>query len=381
MGPAANNVIVHVDTTSRSYDVHVTPGVITRVGELAREAAGGENAFVVSDTNVAPLYIDQVRASLEASGYTTSQFVFEAGEASKRATTWAACLEAIAAAGLTRDDVVIALGGGVTGDLAGFAAACYMRGCSVVQIPTSLLAMVDSSVGGKTAIDLEAGKNLAGAFWQPRAVIADPNCLKTIPQELFRDSCGEVIKHGVLADPSLFDDLESEPLTSKGVSTERLARVIARNVEIKRDVVNADEQEHGVRQTLNLGHTIGHAIEAASNFALGHGTCVAIGLCAIARAAAAEGICDPKVVTRIERVVDAHGLPTDTHLPHDVIVNLAMSDKKRHGDGVNVILPTRIGKVEIRRVSMTEFARLVDEGCGTARIGFAAEDQSQSSTN
>ena len=138
MDSASNDVIVRVDTTSRSYDVHVTPGVITRVGELVREAAGGEHAFIVSDTNVAPLYMDQVRASLEASSYTTSQFVFEAGEASKRATTWAACLEAIAAAGLTRDDVVLALGGGVTGDLAGFAAACYMRGCSVVQVPISL---------------------------------------------------------------------------------------------------------------------------------------------------------------------------------------------------------------------------------------------------
>ena len=363
--------VVPVRTASRAYEVHVTPGVLERTGELVRASAGGTRALVVSDTNVAPLYLGRVSASLEAAGYGCASFVFEAGEQSKRTGTWAACLEAAAEAGLTRDDVVVALGGGVTGDLAGFAAASYMRGCNVAQVPTSLLAMVDSSVGGKTAIDLTAGKNLAGAFWQPSVVVADPRCLATISPELFRDSCGEVIKHGVLADPELFSQLEEAPITGAGYNTERLAAIIARNVEIKRDVVNADEQERGVRQTLNLGHTIGHAIEAASNFELGHGTCVAIGLCAIARAAAARLICAPEVAERIERVVDAHGLPTDTTLAHDVLVRLAHADKKRHADGVNVVLPLAIGEVEVRRQSMAEFAELVDAGCGTATCGRA----------
>ena len=367
-GEAAGGV-VRVETSSRAYDVHVVPGVLARTGELVREAAGGERAFVVSDTNVAPLYAGEVLASLEAGGYRTASFTFEAGEASKRAGTWASCLEAIAQAGLTRDDVVVALGGGVVGDLAGFAGASYMRGCAVAQVPTSLLAMVDSSVGGKTAIDLAAGKNLAGAFWQPRVVVADPRCLATVPHDLLTDSCGEVIKHGVLADPALFAELERRPLNAPGYPEGALAAVIARNVEIKRDVVDADERERGLRQTLNLGHTIGHAVEAASGFALGHGTCVAIGLCAIARAAAAEGVCDAEVARRIERVVDAHGLPTDTALDHDLIVRLASHDKKRHGDGVNVVLPLEIGRVEVRRLSMEAFARLVDEGCGTAEIG------------
>lgn len=364
--------IVHVKTRTRAYDVHVTPGVLARTGELVRASAGGERAFVVSDTNVAPLYLDEVSHSLAQAGYESASFVFEAGEASKRAGTWSACLEAIAEAGLTRDDVVVALGGGVVGDLAGFAAASYMRGCAVAQVPTSLLAMVDSSVGGKTAIDLAAGKNLAGAFWQPSVVVADPHCLTTISHELFTDSCGEVIKHGVLADEGLFEELERLPLNAGGRTEGELATLIARNVEIKRDVVDADEQERGVRQTLNLGHTIGHAVEAASDFALGHGTCVAIGLCAIARAAAATGACAASVAERIEAVVSAHGLPTDTDLDHRVIVELATHDKKRHGDGVNVIIPTAIGAVEVRRVTMAEFARLVELGCGTARSGAVA---------
>lgn len=364
--------VVHVSTSSRAYDVHVAPGILDDCGALVRQSAGGQKAMVVSDTNVAPLYARCVMDSLEKAGYETAKFVFAAGEASKRAGTWASCLEAIASAGLTRDDVVVALGGGVTGDLAGFAAASYMRGCSVAQVPTSLLAMVDSSVGGKTAIDLEAGKNLAGAFWQPSVVIADPTCLSTISHELLTDSCGEVIKHGVLADPKLFSQLEARPINDPEYDVDELAAVIARNVEIKRDVVDADERERGLRQTLNLGHTIGHAVEAASNFTLGHGTCVAIGLAAIARAAACLGICSDQTAQRIERVIDAHGLYTDVDLPHDQIVRLAMSDKKRHGDGVNVVLPLEVGKVEVRRVSMAEFAKLVDAGCGTASLGRTA---------
>ena len=362
--------VVHVKTGSRAYDVHVTPGVLDEAGALIREAAGGSRAFVVSDTNVAPLYLGRVCASLERAGYPAPEsFVFQAGEASKRAATWGLCMEAIARDGLTRDDVVVALGGGVVGDLAGFAGASYMRGCQVAQVPTSLLAMVDSSVGGKTAIDLEAGKNLAGAFWQPSVVVADPRCLATISHELLTDSCGEVIKHGVLADPGLFDELERSPINAAGYDEDALAAVIARNIEIKRDVVDADEHERGLRQTLNLGHTIGHAIEAASGFSLGHGTCVAIGLCCIARAAAAIGACAPEVPARIERVCAAHGLPTDTDLDHAKIVRLARSDKKRHGDGVNVVMPEAIGSVGVRRVSMDEFARLVDLGCGGAARG------------
>ncbi len=354
--------VVRVDAASASYDVHVTPGSLAEVGKLTRTHAGGTVAFIVSDTNVAPLYLETVKAQLEAEGYETGSYVFEAGEASKRATTWAACLEAMAEAGMTRDDVVVALGGGVVGDLAGFAAASYMRGCSVVQVPTSLLAMVDSSVGGKTAIDLAAGKNLAGAFWQPKVVIADPNTLKTINHELFTDSCGEVIKHGVLADPELFAELEESPINAEGYPADKLANIIARNVEIKRDVVNADERERGLRQTLNLGHTIGHAIEAGNDFALGHGSSVAAGMCYVARACAKLGVCPQEDADRIVACVAAHGLPTTSELSVDDLYGHALADKKRHGDHMNVVMVKNIGQVYVEKMPLARFKEFIELG-------------------
>lgn len=356
--------VIDVHTPSRSYQVHVGQGVIDQVGDLTRAACGGTRAAVVSDSNVAPLYANAVAEALVEAGYEASIQVFPAGEDHKRLATLEPIIEGLAEANLTRDDVVVAVGGGVTGDMAGLAAALYLRGCQVVQVPTSLLAMVDSSVGGKTAVDLEHGKNLCGAFWQPSLVVADVDCLDTLTPNLLADSCGEVIKHAVLADPALFDQLGERPLTSCADDGAWMAQVVARNVEIKRDVVDADERERGARQTLNLGHTIGHAVEAASNFALGHGSCVAVGLCCMARASATEGWCEPSLPGRIEALCQAHGLPTDTDLPHDQVVAYAAHDKKRHADSVNVVIPEAVGRVSVRRVSLDDFARLVDEGCG-----------------
>jgi 3-dehydroquinate synthase len=270
----------------------------------------------------------------------------------------------MAQAGLTRSDAVVAVGGGVTGDMAGLAAALYQRGIQVVQVPTSLLAMVDSSVGGKTAVDLEAGKNLAGAFLQPLLVVADIDCLATVSHELLRDSCGEMIKHGVLADEKLFDMLRKDPVCAPGFDPDKLVGIVARNVEIKRDVVDADEQEHERRQTLNLGHTIGHAIEAASDFRLGHGSCVAAGLCCVARASARLGWCAQDVADRIVSCVEAYGLPTNTNIDHDTLLEYASRDKKRRADFVTLVVPTRIGAVELRRVSLEELRHVIDLGCG-----------------
>jgi 3-dehydroquinate synthase len=361
--------VVHVSVPSRTYDVTIGRGILDQVGLLTRATCNATRACVISDSNVSPLYSDVVIDSLGKAGMEPHLLTFPAGERSKGIRTYSDLLEGLAKAGLTRDDVVVALGGGVTGDLAGFAAATYMRGCAVVQVPTSLLAMVDSSVGGKTAIDLSAGKNLAGAFFQPSAVIADVDCLRTIDPLLFADSCGEVIKHGVLADPSLFERLEERPLTDEGPGDDDLIGVVRRNVEIKRDIVDADEREGGVRQTLNLGHTIGHAIEAASDFKIGHGSCVAAGLCCMARACVAKGICDEEVAERIEHVVAAHGLPTDTDLDHELLLELAGSDKKRHGDTLNIVVPLSIGHVEVRKVDLPELGELIDLGCGVASDG------------
>lgn len=357
--------IITVTTPSSTYECHVGAGILPEVGAIARSSAGGSLACIVSDSNVAPLYADAVQASLEEAGYKVFATTFEAGEASKNFQTLAGILEAIASFGLTRDDIVVALGGGVTGDMGGLAAALYLRGIRVVQVPTSLLAMVDSSVGGKTAIDIPQGKNLVGAFWQPSAVVADVRCFKTISPALFRDSCGEVIKHAVLADPALFSRLEKTPLTTPGIPEDELSAVVARNIEIKRDVVDADEKEQGLRQTLNLGHTIGHAVEAASDFQLGHGTCVAIGLCSMARAAAAKGWCARETADKIESLVRLHGLPTDTALDHETILRFASHDKKRHGSGVNIVVPVEIGSVRLHKASLAELAELIDLGCGT----------------
>lgn len=357
--------IVDVRTASRSYEVHVGCGILDEVGPLVRAAAGGTVAGVVCDSNVAPLYSTRVLDSLSTAGYQTSLITFPAGEENKRFSTLEQILEGLADAQLSRDDVVVAVGGGVTGDMAGLAAALCLRGIKVAQVPTSLLAMVDSSVGGKTAVDLRAGKNLAGAFLQPCVVVADVECLHTLEQDLFADSCGEVIKHGVLADPELFDELVANPLTSSARTDEQVAHVVAKNVAIKRDVVNADETERGLRQTLNLGHTLGHAIEAASDYQLGHGSSVAAGLCCVARATEQLGWTEVGTTQRIVRACEAHGLPTDTFLPHETILRYATHDKKRHGGTVNLVVPIRIGKVEIRTVTLDELAEIIRLGCGT----------------
>ena len=343
---APKTQVVRVSCPSMDYDVHVGAGILSEVGAITRESCGGGRCCVISETNVAPLYLERVSQSLAEAGYEVSSLVFEAGERSKNVRTLSWLLEGLAERGLTRDDCVVALGGGVTGDIAGLSAAMYLRGIKVVQVPTSLLAMVDSSVGGKVAIDLEAGKNLAGAFWQPRAVVADVTCLHSLSHELLTDSCGEVIKHAVLADDA------------------HLVDVVARNVSIKRDVVNADEREHGMRQTLNLGHTIGHGIEAASDFALGHGSCVAAGLCCMLRSCVALGWTDPALAQRVERCVEAHGLPTDTQVDHQTLMSYMTHDKKRHGDSMNVVVARGAEDVVVRRVSLDELARIVELGCG-----------------
>jgi len=356
--------VVHVSTTQRPYDVHVGTGLLSETGVIAREVCDGDAACVISDSTVAPLYGDAVISSLCAAGFTSSLVTFPAGERHKRLSTLSDLLEQVAENGLTRDDVIVALGGGVTGDMGGFVAASYLRGIRVVQVPTSLLAMVDSSVGGKVAVDLEHGKNLAGAFWQPSAVIADVGCLESLDHELLTDSCGEIIKHAVLADAGLLASLTSSPINGEGIPIDRMVEVISENVSVKRDVVDADETERGIRQTLNFGHTIGHAVEAASDFSLGHGTCVAIGMCCMARATESMGWSSHEATERIVCAVRAHGLPTDTSLDHDLLFRFGAHDKKRHGSDVNVNVARNIEDVVVRRVSLEEFRHLIDLGCG-----------------
>jgi 3-dehydroquinate synthase len=257
---------------------------------------------------------------------------------------------------LTRTDCLVALGGGVVGDLTGFAAATYLRGIAYVQVPTTLLAAVDSSVGGKTAIDLSAGKNLVGAFCQPCLVLCDIDTLSTLPADIFRDGCAEVIKYGVLYDSDLL-----EHLTQYGPDfcTEQ---VIARCVELKRDVVMEDEFDTGARMKLNLGHTLGHGIEALSEYRVSHGKAVAIGMCLVAKAAAVSGFSDTEVCNRITVAVERFGLPTATDYGADALFTAALSDKKRSGNQVNLIIPYDIGDCRITPMDLTKVPSFIQAG-------------------
>lgn len=343
-------------SASRTYDIRIGHGLLAALGEAVRGLGKVEKVFLVSDTQVYPVYGGAAEASLKAAGYSVSSFVFPAGEESKNGETFLKLLNALAQAGLSRSDLLVALGGGVVGDLAGFAAACYLRGIRFIQIPTTLLAAVDSSVGGKTAIDLPAGKNLAGAFYQPSLVLCDLDALDTLPEDIFRDGCAEVIKYGVLYDPELFSQLEIS-----GLNFDREA-VIARCVALKRDVVMEDEKDTGSRMKLNLGHTFGHAVEAHSRFTLSHGKSVAIGLAVIARASASMGICSEADAARIVSVLKAFGLPVQTQYTAEALLPYLLSDKKRSGGTVNLILPETIGRCVVSPTPVSQLQSILQAG-------------------
>ena len=333
---------VHVNT-SRAYDVLIGPGLLCRTGELMREVIKPCCAAIVTDSTVNVLYGDIVEKSLCDAGYSALRCVFPAGEQNKHFGTLSDIVEFLAENHLTRTDVIVALGGGVTGDMAGFAAAVYARGIRFVQIPTTLLAAVDSSVGGKTAVDLKAGKNLAGAFHQPSLVITDTDVIRALPQELLSDGAAEMIKHGMLSDPELFRRLCQPDWT------EHLDEIIARNVSIKRDVVNADEFETGLRQTLNLGHTFGHAIEKCSDFTISHGQGVAIGMVIAAGAANQPEIC--RAIIAANR---SCGLPVQSPYPAKHLAEAALSDKKRKGSSITLVLPEEIGKCRLEKIDVAQ---------------------------
>lgn len=342
-----NTVTVHA---SRCYDVKVGSGILSSIAETVQHLSNAKKICIVSDSNVFPIYGNIITRYLREAKFDTCNFVFQAGENSKNSSVYLGLLNILAQNELTRSDCLIALGGGVVGDLAGFAAATYLRGIRYIQIPTTLLAMVDSSVGGKTAINLPSGKNLIGAFWQPDAVICDTDTLNTLPESVFRDGCAEVIKYGVLFDPALFSQLEKF-----GLSFDR-QKVITRCVELKRDVVMQDERESSARKLLNLGHTIGHAIEKSSNYTISHGQAVAIGMAMIFR-----GIHHPQT-GRITALLQQFGLPTATHFSVEELYNAALSDKKRQADTVDLIIPDTIGRCVIANIPIESLKNLIKEG-------------------
>ena len=337
-------------SASKKYDIKIGSGLLSSIGSEAAALGKASKVCIVSETNVWPLYGETVQKSLENAGFSVSSFVFPAGEESKNGQVYLELLNRLALFRLTRSDLIVALGGGVVGDLAGFAAATYLRGIRFIQVPTTLLAAVDSSVGGKTAIDLPAGKNLAGSFCQPSLVLCDTDTLNSLPEDIFRDGCAEVIKYGILYDEAFFRYLEESGLCFDRES------VIARCVELKRNVVMEDEFDTGARMKLNLGHTVGHGIEARSNFLLSHGKSVAIGIAIVSRA----GHCPD--AGRILACLEKFGLPTNTDYPVEEIFNYTLSDKKRSGGTVSLILPRKIGRCDIVPTPVETLKTFIEEG-------------------
>ena len=342
--------------TAVPYEVEIGAGVSAAAPQFVRETLSrARKAAVVTDSNLEPLHAASVVAGFSAAGLETGTFVFPAGERSKTLATYGSLLDFLAAHRLDRTDVVVALGGGVTGDMAGFAAATYKRGIAFVQIPTSLLAMVDSSVGGKTGVDLPAGKNLVGAFHQPRAVFCDMDFLVTLPENWRMDGMGEVLKYAILGDVHLFAKLERQPRAPIGECE------IAECVGMKRDIVERDEREGNVRKLLNLGHTFAHAIETLSGYAVSHGRAVATGLAMAAHASVKAGALAAPECARIEALVTAMGYATHVEFSTDALVEAMLSDKKVSGDAIDFVLPQTIGKCFVKRTPLAEIGKVVED--------------------
>lgn len=341
---------------SRHYNIFVGSGLLHMLSDYIKQIKQPCKAVIISDTNVWPLYGETAASSLIAAGFDVSSYVFTAGESSKNVETYISILNYLAEKNITRSDCLVALGGGVVGDITGFVAATFLRGIDYIQVPTSLLAMVDSSVGGKTAIDLPGGKNLAGAFWQPRIVLCDIKVLSSLPRDVFLDGCAEVIKYGVLFDEKLFNDLEENGPDFS------LEETIAKCITWKRDVVIQDEFDTGERQKLNLGHTVGHAVEKISDYTISHGRAVAAGMSIISRASSQYGYCAYADCQRICSILEQFELPCSTDYSVKQLISIMLSDKKRFGETVSLIVPRSIGNCDICPFPISELDSFIKAG-------------------
>lgn len=330
------NIDVNV---GKGYSILIDRGILDSCGEYIKNVSSAKKVLLITDSNVDALYSARVLSSIENAGYDAYKYVFSAGEQSKNITTVMQMVSLLAENEFTRNDLVVALGGGVTGDMAGFASAIYLRGINFVQIPTSLLAQVDSSVGGKTAVDLAQGKNLVGAFHQPALVLIDPNTLDTLPKHFFSDGLAEAIKMGCIKSASLFEKIEGND------AHDIIEDIIFECISLKAGVVERDEKEHGERAQLNFGHTVGHAIEKLHNFTtISHGEAVGIGMVMITRAEENAGILEAGTSDRIALVLKKNDLMIEDK--HDIadIVSAMSADKKRTSSGINFTFIHSIGE-------------------------------------
>ncbi|MBD0320083.1 MAG: 3-dehydroquinate synthase [Gemmatimonadetes bacterium] len=338
------------ESPASGYEILVGSGLFGSIGNILSKFCPAQRYAVITDDRVAELYAVRLSRMLHAAGYRADVFAFNAGEAQKTRETWALVCDAMMEAGLGRDAAVVAFGGGVPGDLGGFVAATYMRGLPVVQLPTSLLAMIDSSVGGKTGVDTPAGKNMVGAFHQPRCVVIDPDLLRTLPPEHLRSGLAEAVKHGAIADPEYLDWIEQSAHLLLGGDPDTLCRLIVRSVEIKSEIVKRDAREAGPRKLLNFGHTLGHAVESLSGYALLHGEAVAIGMVEEARLGEQIGITAQGTSARLRRVLTRLGLPSAMPLEYDAadVVGWTRTDKKARNGRVEYALIEGVGLPAMR---------------------------------
>ncbi len=343
----------------REYEIRIESGLLDRAGEHIRAVCPrARRLAVITDSNVAPLYLERVERSLTAAGFDAKGITVPAGESSKSLEMLGRLYNEMLDFGLSRTDAVVALGGGVVGDLAGFAAATVLRGVDFIQMPTTLLAQVDSSVGGKTAIDLPAGKNLAGAFWQPKLVLMDPDCLNTLSDRVFSDGMAEVIKYGCIRDKGFFHLLED--CGGRAGVMEHIEQVLYTCCAIKRDIVQADERESGLRMLLNFGHTMGHAFELAGAYEKWtHGQAVAVGMLWAARLGAALDVTPETVEGEIAALLTEYDLPIHIPCPWQMMEHAVCRDKKRGDGGIQVVLLEALGQARTEKMEISDLlARL-----------------------
>lgn len=339
---------------SRKYDVVVENGAFEKIGDLSREVLSAERVCLVADETTSSLFGARAEELLLKSGFEVLRYTVEVGETSKSPECYIGLLNFLAENRLTRSDALVALGGGVVGDLTGFAAATYLRGIQLIQIPTTLLSAVDSSVGGKTAINLAEGKNLAGAFYQPSLVICDTGIIRALPGNVFSDGMAEVIKYGMIRSENVLS------LCHDGAE-KNLEGLVSECVKIKRDVVSKDEFDRGLRGLLNFGHTPAHAVEKLSEYKISHGSAVAIGMCVMTRAAERLGMC-ADLGKELSELLGKYSLPTSCPFAAEEMYQVILSDKKRSGESITLVVPKKRGECVLKKVSLHEAEEFIKLG-------------------
>lgn len=353
---------ITVNAKGGRYDVLIGRGLLADCGKYIKDVSKAVKLAVITDDTVDSFHGEKVVKALESEGFEVCKFVFPHGEQSKTPETLIKIWNFLCENNITRSDCLVALGGGVTGDMTGFAAASYLRGMDFVQLPTTLLAQVDSSVGGKTGVDLPGGKNLVGAFKQPKLVLCDIDALETLPEEFLIDGMGEVVKYGMIKSVTFFEQLEKYDLKSLRADKEFLEDVISQSVAIKRDVVEADELDRGERMLLNFGHTLAHSIEQYYNYTgITHGQAVAAGMRMITQVAESRGIAEAGTLERLKNCLDLYRLNVTVEPTMDQLGAACLNDKKRFGDSINIVICSTVGCSELKKMPVKEFLKMISE--------------------